>query len=56
MRATTSVMKNFKLADSLVGAKFTRNMLDGYQLLQDAVIIGESPNVGRSVPRWVNVM
>ena len=53
MRATTVVMENFKLADSAIGAKFTRNMLDGYQLFKNAVIIGESPNVGHSIPRWV---
>ena len=55
MRATTSVMSNFKLADSHIGAKFTRNMLDGYQLLKDSLIIGETPNVGHSVPLWVRI-
>ena len=47
MRITTSVMNNFKLSDANVGIKFIRNMLDGYQLLNNSIIVAESPNVGR---------
>jgi len=51
MRITTSRMNNFKLSDAKVGIKFIRNMLDGYQLFTNAVIVAESPNLG--VPRAV---
>ena len=47
MRATTSQLENFKLADAAVGIEFIRNMLDGYQLLKDSVIVGETPNFGK---------
>ena len=46
-------MNNFKLSDAKVGIKFIRNMLDGYQLFTNAVIVAESPNLG--VPRAVRV-
>ena len=47
MRSTTSELTNFKLADAQVGIEFIRNMLDGYQLLKDALIIAETPNIGK---------
>ena len=47
MRATTSQLENFKLADAKVGIEFVRNMLDGYQLLKDSLIVAETPNIGK---------
>ena len=47
MRATTSRLTNFKLADADVAVIFERNMLDGYQLLKDSLIIAKTPNVGK---------
>lgn len=46
MRATTVEMHGFKLAESPVGVLFLRNMIDGYQLLQDTLILGQTPNKG----------
>ena len=47
MRATTSRLTNFKLADADVGVIFERNMLDGYQLMKDALIVAKTPNLGK---------
>ncbi len=46
IRSTTVEVRGFRGADSLHGITFLRNMLDGYQLLEDAVIVGQSPNKG----------
>ena len=45
-RSRAAVMRNFKLADSRVGIEFERNMFGGYQRVVDAVIAGETPNIG----------
>ena len=43
MRATTAVLNNFKLSDSSINIKFVRNMMDGYQLLNDSLLIQDTP-------------
>ena len=53
MRATTSEVTNFKLADGGTSMAFERNMLDGYQRISNSIIIGESPNLGSG--QWVKV-
>lgn len=58
MRATTSTLINFKLADAKVGIEFVRNMLDGYQLLKDSLIVAQTPNIGKPsmikvFPNWL---
>ena len=55
MRSTTSDLIDFRLADGgPVGSMaFERNMLAGYQRLSNAVIIGESPNLGSGQWVWV---
>ena len=46
MRSTASELYNFKLSDAQVQIDFVRNMLSGYQMLKDAIIVMESPNLG----------
>ena len=36
-------MSNFRLADSTSNVKFDRNMIDGYQMLSDSVLIQDTP-------------
>ena len=45
-RSTTVEVHGYKGADSLNGVMFIRNMHNGYQLFQDAIIVGNSPNKG----------
>jgi len=47
MRSTGSRLIDFKLADGKTAVMFNRNMISGYQMIQDSVIIAESPNLGK---------
>ena len=40
LRATATEARNFRVADSLVGVYLLRNMLGGFQLLEDSLAIG----------------
>jgi hypothetical protein len=46
LRSTTIQAKGFRLADSPIGVLFVRNMFHGYQLLEDAYIVGDTDNMG----------
>ena len=45
-RSTTVEVRGYKSADSPKGVTFVRNMFSGYQLLEDAIFVGNSPNEG----------
>lgn len=45
-RVRTSIWTDIHLAESRVGFHFYRNTFDGYQLLKDSVIVGDTPNIG----------
>ena len=47
MRSSAARLLKFRLAESQVGIEFVRNQINGYQLFEDAVIIGETPNLGK---------
>jgi len=54
LRVSATQLINFKLADSKTGVLFNRIQLNGYQMIKDSLIIGETPNVGKPAVVWVN--
>ncbi len=46
VRSTSTEIKNFALGESLAGIVLNRNMLDGYQVIENTIIVARTPNKG----------